>query len=77
MDEYVNYVDKESNVPQAQPIENFWGHLAQRVYEGGWQTSTEQLLIDCIKLKLKENGLNYLQLLIKGIKAKLRSIAND
>ena len=32
----IMYVDKESdprNVPQSQPIENFWGHLAQKVYE--------------------------------------------
>ncbi|XP_065674162.1 uncharacterized protein LOC136091102 [Hydra vulgaris] len=39
-DQYVYYVDKESNppnVPQALPIENFWGHLAQKVYEGDWQ----------------------------------------
>ena len=51
MDKYVNYVDKESkppNAPQAQPIENFWGHLAKKVSESGWQTSTEQVLIDRI-----------------------------
>ena len=80
MDEYVNYVDKESNppnVPQARPIENFWGHLAQKIYEGGWQASTEQVLIGRIKLKLKEFDLNFLQSLIKGVKAKLRSIADD
>ena len=79
MDEYVNYVDKVSNppnVPQAQPIENFWGHLAQKIYEGGWQASTEQFLIDRIKLKLKEVDLNFLESLMKGVKAKL-SIADD
>ncbi|XP_065665711.1 uncharacterized protein LOC136087134 [Hydra vulgaris] len=56
MDQYVYYVDKESNppnVPQARPIENFWGHLAQKVYEGDWQASTEQVLIDRIKLQLQ------------------------
>ena len=80
MDEYVNYVDKESNppnLPQARPIKNFCGHLAQKVYEGGWQTSTEQVLIDRIKLKLKEIDMNFLQSLMKGVKAKLRSIADD
>ncbi|XP_065658544.1 uncharacterized protein LOC136083064 [Hydra vulgaris] len=43
MDQYVYYVDKEPNppnVPQARPIENFWGHLAQKVYEGDRQAST-------------------------------------
>ncbi|XP_065664690.1 uncharacterized protein LOC136086324 [Hydra vulgaris] len=79
MDQYVYYVDKESsppNVPQARPIKNFWGHLAQKVYEGDWQASTEQVLIDRIKLKLQEIDLNFLQSHMKGVRAKLRSIAD-
>ncbi|XP_065659003.1 uncharacterized protein LOC136083528 [Hydra vulgaris] len=79
MDQYVYYVDKESNppsVPQARPIENFWGHLAQKVYEGDGQASTEQVLIDCIKLKLQEIDFNFLQSHLKGVGAKLRSIAD-
>ncbi|XP_065656798.1 uncharacterized protein LOC136082208 [Hydra vulgaris] len=79
MDQYVYYVDKESNPPnvsQARPIENFWGHLAQKVYEGDWQASTEQVLIDRIKLKLQEIDLNLLQSHMKGVRAKLRSIAD-
>ncbi|XP_065642672.1 uncharacterized protein LOC136074294 [Hydra vulgaris] len=79
IDQYVFYVDKESNppnVPQARPIENFWGHLAQKVYEGDWQASTEQVLIDRIKLKLQEIDLNFLQSHMKGVRAKLRSIAD-
>ena len=80
MDEYGNYVDKESNPPigpQARPIENSWGHLAQKVYEGGWQGSKGQVLIDRIKLKLKKIDLNFLQSLMKGVKAKLRFITDD
>ncbi|XP_065660384.1 uncharacterized protein LOC136084198 [Hydra vulgaris] len=79
IDQYVYYVDKESNlpnVPQARPIENFWGHLAQKVYEGDWQASTEQVLIDRIKLKQQEIDLNFLQSHMKGVRAKLRSIAD-
>ena len=79
MDQYVYYVDEESNppnVPQARPIEIFWGHLAQKVYEGDWQASTEQVLIDRIKLKLQEIDLNFLQSHMKGVRAKLRSIAD-
>ena len=79
MDQYVYYVNKESNppnVPQARPIENFWGHLAQKVYEGDLQASTEQVLIDRIKLKLQEIDLNFLQSHMKGVRAKLRSIAD-
>jgi hypothetical protein len=40
MDQNVNYVPKRlnpPNVPQARPIEKFWGCLAQKVYEGGWE----------------------------------------
>ncbi|XP_065662569.1 uncharacterized protein LOC136085209 [Hydra vulgaris] len=79
MDQYVYYVDKESNpsnVPQARPIENFWGHLAQKVYEEDWQASTEQIFIDRIKLKLQEIDLNFLQSHMKSVRAKLRSIAD-
>ena len=64
------------NVPQARPIENFWGHLAQKVYEGDWQATTEQVLIDRIKVKLQEIELNFLQSHMKGVRAKLRSIAD-
>ena len=45
MNQNVHYVEKQSNppnVPQARPIENFWGHLSQLVYEGGWEAKTEQ-----------------------------------
>ena len=40
MDENVKFMPKDinpPNVPQARPIENFWGCLAQKVYEGGWE----------------------------------------
>ena len=43
MDEHVNNVNKESNppnMPQARPIENFWGYFSLKVYEGGWQAIT-------------------------------------
>ncbi|XP_065652827.1 uncharacterized protein LOC136080143 [Hydra vulgaris] len=57
IDQYVYYVDKESNSPnvsQARPIQSFWGQLAKKVYEGDWQVSTEKVLIDRIKLNYKK-----------------------
>lgn len=42
------------NVPQARPIENFWGCLAQMIYKRGSEAKTEDQLIRSIKLKLKE-----------------------
>ena len=80
MNENVNYVTKDinpPNVPQARPIENFWGCLSEKVYEGGWQASSEQQLINRIKLKLKEFDLNFVKSLMTGVKAKLRKIGHD
>ena len=37
MDQNINYVSKHINSPnvsQVRPIENFWGWLSQKVYEG-------------------------------------------
>lgn len=79
MDEYIEYVAKEDNppnVPQARPIENFWGCLSQKVYEGGWEAKTQQQLVKRITLKLKDFDINFLQNLMSGIKIKLRSIAD-
>jgi len=80
MDKYVNYVAKNinpPNVPQARPIENFWGCLSQKVYERGWQATNEQQLINRIKLKLKEFDLDFVKSLMCGVKAKLRKIGQD
>ena len=44
MNENVKFIPKDinpPNVPQARPIENFWGCLAKKVYEGGWEDKTE------------------------------------
>ena len=48
LDENVNNVTKRvnpPNVPQARPIENFWRSLLQKVYENGWEVSSEQQLV--------------------------------
>ena len=50
------FVPKEINPPnvsQARPIENFWDCLAQKVYEGNWETKMEQQLIRRIECKMK------------------------
>ena len=68
--------DNPPNVSQARPIENFWGCLSQKVYEGGWEAKTQQQLVKRITLKLKDFDINFLQNLMSGIKIKLRSIAD-
>ena len=62
------------NVPQARPIENFRGCLAQKVYEGGWEAKTEQRLIDRIHRKLREFDLKFVESLMRGVKAKVKSL---
>ena len=40
----MNFVSKEinlPNVPQARPIENFWGCLVQKLYEDGWEAKSK------------------------------------
>ena len=64
------------NVPQARPIENLWGILAQKVYEGGWEATTQQELISRIQSQLKKIDSNFLQSLMGGVKTKLRAIAD-
>ena len=62
MDENGNIVPKEinpPNVPQARPIENFWGCLTQKVYEGGWEANMEQQIIRRIESKMKEFDTNF------------------
>ncbi len=54
MDVDVKFVPKDinpQNVPQARPIENFWGCLAQKIYEGGWEAETQQQLINELNLR--------------------------
>jgi hypothetical protein len=48
MNENAYFVDETTNppnVPQARPIENLWGILAQKINKGGWEATTQQELI--------------------------------
>jgi len=65
------------NIPQARPIENFWGDLQHKVFEDGWEAKTERQFLLRIKIKIKEFDQNYLQCLMKRVKAKLRNIADN
>ena len=44
------------NAPQIRPseIENYWGILKMKVYEGNWSAKTRDHLIRRIKMKQKE-----------------------
>jgi hypothetical protein len=54
MSENISFVQKEINppsIPQARPIENFWGDLTQKVYKNGWEAKSESQL----KQRIKKN----------------------
>ena len=42
-----------TKVPHARKIENFWGCMAQKVYEVGRETKTEERLFAAFNLRLK------------------------
>jgi hypothetical protein len=65
MDEFVNYVPKHlnpPNVPKARPIEDFWGILAQLVYEGDWVAKNQDQLEKRIRSCLKKIDLKILMI---------------
>jgi len=68
--------DNPPNVPQARPIENFWANLDLKVYDKGWQAQTKMQLIRRIRNKLKDFDQKELQTLMKGVRQKLRKIAD-
>ena len=43
-----------TKVPHARKIENFWGCMAQKVYEERWDAKTEDKLIRRIQSEMKE-----------------------
>jgi hypothetical protein len=57
---FVNNTTSPQNIPQARLIENLWGIFAQKIYEGGWKTTTQQELISRIQSQLKNFDSNFL-----------------
>ena len=58
---FLNNSTNPQNVVQAGLIENLWGILAQKIYEGGWKVTTQQELISRIESQLKNFDSNFLQ----------------
>ena len=42
---FVDKFENPSNAPQIRPIENYWGILKMKVYEGNWTAKTRDTLI--------------------------------
>lgn len=76
--ENIRYVPKDfnpPNVPKARPIEDFWGILAQKVYERGWEAKSAATLKRRIALKLKEVDIDVVRDMMGKVRQKLRKIS--
>jgi hypothetical protein len=63
--------------PKHVQLRIFGGCLAQKVYEEGWEVKTEQQLIRRIKIKMKEFYKHFVENLLEGVKAKVKSIGDN
>uniref|UniRef100_A0A158P527 Tc1-like transposase DDE domain-containing protein n=1 Tax=Tetranychus urticae TaxID=32264 RepID=A0A158P527_TETUR len=74
----IKFIEKEQNppnIPQLRPIERFWAHLKQKVYEGGWSASSYPSLKARINSKLKEFDQNYFARLCANDRNKIAKAA--
>jgi hypothetical protein len=53
------------------------GFFGTKSYEGGWEAKTEQQLIRRIKSKMKKFDKNFVESLLEGVKAKVKSIGDN
>ena len=53
------------------------GLFGTKVYEESWEANTEQLLICRIESKMKEFDTHFVESLLEGVKAKVRSIVDN
>ena len=60
---YMPKVKNPSNVPEARPIEEFWGQLKRLVYEDNWQTTSipqlKRRIVNCLNKMDPEVAKRY------------------
>ena len=72
----IAYVKKEENppsAPQIRPIENYWGILKMKVYEGNWSAKNREALIRRIKMKQKEINQDIVIKMFEKLKQKVHN----
>ena len=75
----IAYVKKEENppsAPQIRPIENYWGILKMKVYEGNWSAKNREELIRGSKMKQKEINQDIVIKMFEKLKQKVHN-ANE
>lgn len=71
---FVPKADNPPNVPQARPIEDFWGLLTRKIYDNGWEAQNEAQLRGRIYQKIREIDINIVQNMMGHVRQKLRTI---
>lgn len=66
-----------SNLPQARPIEDFFGLLSSKVYANGWEAQNISTLKRRIKKCIKEIDISVVQDSCRSIASKLRKIGRE
>ena len=74
---FVSRQDNPPNVPQARPIETVWALLERKVYENNWEAKDMDALAGRIKQKAKELDQKMLQVMLAGVRKKLRAMWRD
>ena len=74
---FVPKIANPPNCPQLRPIEDLWACLKAKVYEKGWQASTERQLKQRILNKMKEFDATTFQNLFAKIKSRIRKVADE
>ena len=73
---WMGMVKKPPNAPQIRPIENYWGILKKKVYEGNWMAQTRDHLIRRIKTKQKEINRDIVIKMFDNLKGQVH-VANQ
>ena len=68
--------NKPPNARQIRPIENYWGILKMKVYEGNWTAQTRDHLIQRNKMKQKEINQDIVIKMFDNLKGRVH-VANQ
>ena len=63
-----------TNLPQARPIEDFFGLLSSKVYASDWEAQNTDQLKRRIKKCIREVDISVVQAICRSIASKLRKI---
>ncbi|KAI6647164.1 hypothetical protein LOD99_8817 [Oopsacas minuta] len=76
----IPYIPKSANppnTPQLRPIEDFWGYLKSKVYEGGWEAKSFRMLKQRIRKSIRQVEFSIVQRLFSSVKTNIRKSADN